>query len=521
MSKQYPSIFNDVLGPVMRGSSSSHTAASVRIGLILNQLRKPGKTKVDFYFQKGSSIAMTYHTQQSDIGLAAGLLGFEAKDARLLDSLSLLKMDNVDLNFHQVDEKADHPNNYRASLQNEDGSSYSITALSTGGGMIELIEFQGFPISEDGGFHLALIRDPQLPAEDSEYDLPAQSEIIEGIRERLLLARSSDEFSAAEKEKLQRFAAEEIVYLKPVLPVPSQVRPQVPFTSVDELIDFAGKNSYSAWEAAMAYEMARSGMSEQELMEMMDNILTTMESAIQSGLKGTVYSDRILGQQSNKLLDPAFKFVGGDLFRDIIVNTTAVMEVKSSLGTIVATPTAGSCGAVPGTVLSVAKALQAERETVLRSLFVAGLIGIFIAFESTFSAELAGCQAECGSASGMAAGALAYLMCGDLQQTLSSASLALQSVIGLVCDPVAGRVEVPCLGKNILAGHNALACANMALAGFDPVIPLSETIEAMDEAGRMMPAALRCTTDAGLANTETSKRIGETLSEKGCWSCRA
>lgn len=519
MKKQYPSIFNDVLGPVMRGSSSSHTAASVRIGRILNQLRRPGKTKVDFYFKEGSSIAMTYHTQQSDIGLAAGLMGLEAEDAGLLNALSLLAKEDVDLNFHIVAEKAEHPNEYRALLQNEDGSSYSLTALSTGGGMIELTEFQGFPLSEDGGFYLALIPNPELPA-DKRFDLPSQSQIIENKGEELLLVRSSDEFSLIEKEELNSYCTEKIVFLSPVLPIYSQVIPEVPFTSVDELIDFSESNDLSSWEAAIAYEGARSGLSERELLVKMDHILTTMEAAIEGGLKGTVYSDRILGQQSNKLLDPSFKFVGGDLFRDIIANITAVMEMKSSLGTIVAAPTSGSCGVVPGTVLTVAKALSADRETVLRALFVTGLIGVFIALDSTFSAELAGCQAECGSGSGMTAGGLAYLMGGDLQQVLGSASLALQSVIGLVCDPVAGRVEVPCLGKNILAGHNALACANMALAGFDPVIPLSESIQAMDEAGRMLPAGLRCTTGAGLSNTDTSREIEQTLIEKGCWSCR-
>lgn len=519
MSKQYPSIFNDVLGPVMRGSSSSHTAASVRIGLILHQLRRPGKTKVDFFFQENSSLAMTYHTQQSDIGLAAGLLGLEAKDAKLLDSISLLADDDVDLKFHIIAEEAKHPNEYQALLKNEDGSSYSLTALSTGGGMIEIIEFQGFPVSEDGGFHLALIENPKFLA-DKEPDLPAQSQIIEAKGKKLLLIRSEKDFSAAEKENMQRFASEEIIYLNPVLPVHSQVTLKVPFTSVDGLIDYAEKYSLSASDAALAYESARSGLSKAELLSMMDHILTTMETAIENGIEGTVFEDRILGQQSHKLLDPSFQFVGGNLLRDIISNISAVMEVKSSLGTIVAAPTAGSCGVVPGTVLTVAKSLNAEREIVLRALFVAGLIGIFIAFDSTFSAELAGCQAECGSGSGMAAGALAYLMGGDLRQILNSAAMALQSLIGLVCDPVAGRVEVPCLGKNILAGHNALACANMALAGFDPVILLSETIQAMDEAGRMLPAGLRCTTGAGLANTDTSRQIGEALSHKDSRPCQ-
>ena len=119
---------------------------------------------------------------------------------------------------------------------------------------------------------------------------------------------------------------------------------------------------------------------------------------------------------------------------------------------------------IPGSLLAVGKAVNANRDAIIEALFAAGLIGLFIAMGSTFSAELAGCQAECGSASGMAAGAIAHLLGGNLETVLAAASLALQNIIGLVCDPVAGRVEVPCLGKNILAGNNALSCANMALS---------------------------------------------------------
>jgi L-serine dehydratase len=137
----------------------------------------------------------------------------------------------------------------------------------------------------------------------------------------------------------------------------------------------------------------------------------------------------------------------------------------------------------------------------------AGMIGILIAARSTFAAEQGGCQAECGAASGMAAAALVELAGGSTGQSLAAASMALQNIFGMVCDPVANRVEVPCLGKNILALSNALACANMALADFDPVIPLDEVIDALDQVGRSLPRALRCTALGGLSQTPTAKAI--------------
>ena len=132
---------------------------------------------------------------------------------------------------------------------------------------------------------------------------------------------------------------------------------------------------------------------------------------------------------------------------------------------------------------------------------------MFITHRSTFSAEVAGCQAECGSASGMAAAGLTTLLHTPLEVSLIATSLALQNILGMICDPVANRVEVPCMGKNIMAAVNALACANMAVAGIPCVIPLDEVIETMDAVGKSIPRELRCTALGGLSITPTAKAI--------------
>jgi L-serine dehydratase len=142
------------------------------------------------------------------------------------------------------------------------------------------------------------------------------------------------------------------------------------------------------------------------------------------------------------------------------------------------------------------------------------MIGVLISARSTFAAEVGGCQAECGAGSGMAAAALVTLAGGNTRQELAAASMALQKVFGMVCDPVASRVEVPCLGKNVLAVGNALGCANMALANYDPVIPLDEVIQAMDQVGRSLPAELRCTALGGLSLTKTAKALEGRLAKE-------
>ena len=147
----------------------------------------------------------------------------------------------------------------------------------------------------------------------------------------------------------------------------------------------------------------------------------------------------------------------------------------------------------------------------MRSLLAGSLVGLFIASGSTFSAEIGGCQAECGSAAGMAAASIVYLLGGDLQQSMSAASMALQNSLGMICDPIAARVEAPCLGKNISSAVNALACANLAIADYDHLIPLDEVIATMDVVGRSLPKELRCTALGGLSKTPAAIKLEKKL----------
>jgi len=203
--------------------------------------------------------------------------------------------------------------------------------------------------------------------------------------------------------------------------------------------------------------------------------------------------------------------IGSNLNRLLIAYIAAVMETKSAMSLIVAAPTAGSCGVLPGTILAVAEEHALTEDKCIKAILTAGAIGVLIATRSTFAAEECGCQAECGAASAMTAGALVEMFGGSVKESLGAASLALQNILGLICDPVANRVEVPCLGKNVLGGINALAAADMVMAGFNHLIPLDETIMALDQVGRMLPAELRCTGKGGLSITKTAQEIARGL----------
>jgi L-serine dehydratase len=305
--------------------------------------------------------------------------------------------------------------------------------------------------------------------------------------------------------------------LAPVLPVLSRKGMAVPFTTCNEMLHYSTAGKAPLWKLAVEYERSRSDLEEGAIIDKMVEIVRIVRRAVTQGIAGTRYDDRILGHQCGALkarMD-AGQLLGGGALNRIVLYVSALMEVKSAMGVIVAAPTAGACAALPGACVAMADEMHLPDEAAAKALLAGGMIGAFIATRWTFAAEVGGCQAECGAAACMTAAALVTLAEGTLLQAVAAASMALQNMLGLVCDPVANRVEVPCLGKNIMAAGNALACANMALSGYDPVIPLDEVIEAARRVGHSMPCELRCTALGGLSVTNTSREIERRLAERG------
>ena len=269
----------------------------------------------------------------------------------------------------------------------------------------------------------------------------------------------------------------------------------------------------SLGELGAVYESERAGLSLDEVRNRMVSLIKIMEKSIQTGLYGTHYEDRILHSQSPRFGDmmESGNLVPGDVLNRIILYVSSMMEMKSSMGVIVAAPTAGSCGALPGAILGVSDALDKNMDQRVDAMFAAGMIGVFIASGATFAAEEAGCMAECGSGASMGAAGIVLLNGGSYRQQMAAASMALQSSLGMTCDTLANRVEAPCLGRNVTAASNALSSANMALADYDDLVPLDQVIGAMREVGNMMPRELCCTGLGGLAVTQASKEIEEKL----------
>ncbi len=519
MKRQPASIFNDVIGPVMRGPSSSHTAAASRIGLLANQMVEGKLKKVLVEFHPKGSLATTYHGQGSDIGLVGGLLGYNTEDERLVKSISMAKELGLDVSFNIVEYEAHHPNTYRLKIFSHK-EEISATAISTGGGMIKVENINGFPVEIAGDFNETLIFcSTNKSAQDVEKILEKENFQVEYIqksskeKEILINLKTLKAFDESLSIKLKEIEGVfSVIKLSPVLPVMSSKDLNVPFLTAGEMLEKYGDDK-SLYELALLYESIRGKITEDEVYNKMKKIVEIMNDSVRKGLSGTEYEDRILGPQSH-LIQEAMdnqKLLPGDLMNTVISYITSMMEVKSSMGVIVAAPTAGSCGGLPGTIIGACDVMQLSTDEMVKGMLASGMIGLFIAQSATFAAEVGGCQVECGTGSSMAAAGLVQLMGGSAKQGVDAAAMALQNVMGMVCDTVGDRVEVPCLGKNVMAGANAIACANMALAGFDKVIPLDETIESMYKVGQMLPSELRCTGKGGLAVTPTGIKIFEEM----------
>lgn len=522
MNRLPASIFNDVIGPVMRGPSSSHVAGAARIGSLVRQSLRGNVQEVEVEFDVNGSLAESYHGHGSDIGFASGILGMELTDESVPLACRIAEERGIDVRYKVLDYGAVHPGNYRITAQAPDGTRMRWEAISVGGGMVKMEKFNGFEVAICGDFHELLITvdsgGPSLEGvlERIKEAIPRYEDIAvcERSPRTLVNMKRSADIDEGTLQALRRIPKVlDVVSLAPILPTRSNADCRVPFVTAEQILEWMAANGRKElWELAALYEARRGDTDQDDVMEKMSRLVDIMRKSIRDGLAGTEYADRILGPQAYKI-DEGIKnnrLIPGDILNRIIKYITAVMETKSSMGVIIAAPTAGSCGCLPGTILGAGDAMDFSREEITKAMLAAGLIGVFVSEGATFSAEVAGCQVECGAGSAMAAAGLVQLFHGSAEQCLDAASMAFQNVTGLACDPVANRVEVPCLGKNIMGGSNAVACANMALAGYDKVIPLDETIAAVYDIGTKLPLELRCTF-GGLGKTRTSLDIQKRL----------
>ena len=295
---------------------------------------------------------------------------------------------------------------------------------------------------------------------------------------------------------------------------------QYQYTRQREIEEMTGRYEISISELAARHEAEREEVDVSVVVDRMKLSLEVMKNNIRAGVGSTKPSiGGLIGGNAARMFQYAVDGapLGGELLTRATAYALAVTEENARMKRIVACPTAGACGVVPACLIAVGEARGLGDEVLTQALFNASAIGIIIANNATISGAEGGCQAEIGSASAMAASALAEMAGGSVSACLNAAAIALKNLLGLVCDPVAGLVEVPCSKRNAVGVANAIAAADMALAGITSVIPLDEVVRAMKAVGRALPYELRETAKGGVAASKTAqeirRRIGQNPSE--------
>lgn len=285
------------------------------------------------------------------------------------------------------------------------------------------------------------------------------------------------------------------------------------FHNVRELVARAENEGKLISDIMIEQEMAMTRRSYEDIYAQMDRNLVVMEEAVERGLKGVTSVTGLTGGDAvliQKYIQSG-NALSGDLLLDAVSKAVATNEVNAAMGTICATPTAGSAGVVPGTLFAVQNKLHPTREQMIRFLFTSGAFGFIVANNASISGAAGGCQAEVGSAAAMAAAAIVEMAGGSPQQSAEAFSITMKNMLGLVCDPVAGLVEVPCVKRNAMGAANALVAADMALAGVTSRIPTDEVIGAMFRIGQQMSPSLKETARGGLAATPTGQALARKI----------
>jgi len=508
------SILNDVLGPIMRGPSSSHTAGSYHLGTLARALLGETPTRAEFVFDEGGSYGKVYREQRSDLAFAAGLLGWPITDGRFRRSLEEARAEGVDVAFRVGSlPEAVHPNEVRITLSGPSGRSLAVQGRSVGGGVVEMHTLEGWPILFDGSAHEAAAEVEAEAAPSAAEALAADGAALAEpqVRSRdglaLVTVRRATALPEETQARLARMPGLLRFWQSP--PIMLVKRGCAPFVSSAEMLELARTRGLSAGALGVQYEEGVLGAPEELVQSAMAARLKAMLESVAVGLGQEAPPMQLLQPTAGRILaaEAERKAAFGGFHTRAAARSMAAMNVNCGMGVVCAAPTAGSAGVIPGVVATLLGELGLDERAGVRSLFAAGLVGALIGERATFAAEVAGCQVEIGAAGAMAAAAVVEAAGGSAAQAADAAAVSFQNTMGLVCDLVQGVVEIPCHTRNAVAASSAFVVADLVMGGYRNPIPLDETIDAVYSVGRMLPSALRVTSLGGLAVTPSALRL--------------
>ena len=273
--------------------------------------------------------------------------------------------------------------------------------------------------------------------------------------------------------------------------------------------EYCRENDVKLYIPVLEYEKDLKGKTEDEILEKMGTAFTVMKEAVKTGLTSdTTSRSGMINNGGKKVYSQKIPVLSSE-FQNLIAYTLSAKEVNSCMGRVVAAPTAGASGILPGTLTSLQEIHHISDEKIIEGMLIAAGIGLIIEQKASVSGAVGGCQAETGSAAAMASGTIVYCLGGNIDQVFNAVAITIQCMLGLVCDPVAGLVEVPCVVRNASAAVIAYSSAQIAIADVSSVIPVDECIDAMGEIGQAMESRYKETAEGGLANTKTAREIAK------------
>jgi len=508
------SIFNHVIGPVMRGPSSSHTAGAFHIAALARSLLGGKPAAAVIAFDPEGSYAACYRPQGADLAFAAGLMGWSITDERFPKALEAAAESGLKIAFVvQKLDGADHPNAVDIQLSSAEGRSLHARANSIGGGAVEFVRLADWPIHFTGDAHEIAVEVQRQAAPQAlallagdgamigEADCPSRGDLsLVSVRRRLPLAEEARGRLAALRGIRETWAAEPLFFVQ---------RGEPTFACASEMVRLARDRRLSLGRAALEYESAILGLAHDEVLAEARRRFDVMRRAVERGLAPSPPRMQLLAPSASRIYeaDAQGRLAVGGLHTRAAARAMAVMHVNGGMGVLCAAPTAGSAGVIPAVLVTLAEEKGLDPERIALALLAAGAVGVVVANRATFAAETAGCQVEIGAAGAMAAAAVVDAAGARPDQAADAAAIAFQNTMGSVCDLVQGIVEIPCHTRNAAAASNAFLCADLVLGGYVNPIPLDETIDAVYAVGKMLPGELRCTARGGLAQAPSARAM--------------
>ena len=515
------SILNHVLGPVMRGPSSSHTAGAYHIAKMARSLLGEMPNQATLTFDVNGSYAVTYAAQGADRGFAMGLMGKPITEDSFFSSLQDAQQVGLKIEFRVGRlTKADHPNTVEIELTAANGRHLQVVARSIGGGEVEITHLDGHPVLLNGTAYESLV---EVAADRAETTLAFLARSAERLEEPVVchrdgwvrvMNRCQAALPATFRQRLN--AVDDGSQVWESAPIYFLQKGTAAFSNAAEMVQLAEQHKVSLGELALEYESQLLGIGQTEVIQEMLRRYDIMVRSVDRGLERDFTGLQLLPSCAGAIFraEAEGRLATSSLHTRAAARALAVMHVDGAMGVVCAAPTGGSAGVIPGTMVTLAEERSLSREQIALALLAAGSIGAILALRATFAAEVAGCQVEIGASGAMASAAVVDAVGGTARQACDAAAIAFQNTMGTVCDLLHGTVEIPCHTRNGSAAANAFVNADLVLGGYPNLVSLDDTIDAVYAVGQAMPSELRCTSKGGLAITPSALAL-----KPGCGRC--